>query len=693
MRMNNIVLCCCAALCSMMVCACGQGRETLQESVAVHDETVAGETEGNVDLSEAENADEALAMLIADEGFWECVRYSDIGITDDTSPDSVLRMMAECESLVLHEAPYGSAVCSLESLSLLPNLRQLSIRISEWDDSVIEDFTPIAQLSSLERLSISYGKEQTIDLSFIGGMHKITELYLTQCDVADLSFLEQMPQLQRLSLYETPVEDMAVLGKLTELVELSLSGNDHARHMEVLGTLTKMQDLGIQYCGIKDISFLSGLTDLRSVNLNGNAVTDITPLAGLEKLERLGMAENGITDLSAIDGMYDLYDLAADKNKIRDISVLAKLPHLNQVGLSDNQIEDFSPLAGKKELVYAAVSGNPAKSIAPVREVPMLLFTDTGVSAAEETWIADWLEANYPEVDEFECVDLVRGDLNDDGIEDIAFVADSDAFDVYEEDFPERVPEDRRMFILLQQKDGSWREVEDPPSLPGSTNGGMRGDPYHGSFMEPGYLLVKVGWGSSSGSVETWIYEYQGGSLTHVKTTRVSDYSYAEGYDVQAEDVQTGAWRHCVIAMDGYRMVRVDLEDSMHPAHKAFPEIDLFDRSYYIYRDGLTTQTTAQEALDRVCAAIAGDQAVRQALPYEEWQKAGYELLMGVALPDYYYVLSETEYIYYDDIRRKKDDGILYHILNVIQENKTREILLNDVTGEIIDMEMELEYG
>ena len=179
-------------------------------------------------------------------------------------------------------------------------------------------------------------------------------------------------------------------------------------------------------------------------------------------------------------------------------------------------------------------------------------------------------------------------------------MADSDAFDVHEEDFPERVPEDRRMFILLQQKDGSWREVEDPPSLPGSTNGGMRGDPYHGSFMEPGYLLVKVGWGSSSGSVETWIYEYQGGSLTHVKTTRVSDYSYAEGYDVQAEDVQTGAWRHCVIAMDGYRMVRVDLEDSMHPAHKAFPEIDLFDRSYYIYRDGLTTQTTAQEALDRV---------------------------------------------------------------------------------------------
>lgn len=690
-------LCWCAVLCSLLLCACAQGQRTPAESAAAQpmsdtgdaqdtkeieaqESAAAQETRSTPDLFGAENADEVLALLIEDEGFRECVRYSDMEIEDDSAPESILRMMEECESLVLREAPYGRAIRSLESLSLFPNLKRLTIDISEWNDSAIEDFTPIAQLSGLEQLYVSYGKEQTIDLSFIGGMRGITELYLTQCDIADLSFLEQMPQLQRLSLYGTPVADLAVLENLTELVELSLAGNENAEHMEVVGTLTRLQDLGIQYCGIEDIRFLSRLTDLRGLNLNGNAVRDITPLAGLVKLERLGLSENGISDISAVGGLVELFDLAADKNEIRDISALAGLPRLNQAGLSDNHIEDFSPLAGKKELMYAAVSGNPAKSIASVWEVPMLLFTETGVSEEEEAWIADWLKENYPEAGEFECIDFVRGDLNDDGLEDIAFVADSDAFAVNTDDFP------RRLFVLLQRKDGAWQAVEEPPSLPGSTAGGMRGDPYFGAFMEPGYLVIRTGWGSSSGSVVTTVYEYRDGSLAPVKTICASDYNYAEGYDVRAEDVQTGVWRRYAIAMDGYRMVRVDLEDAAHPAHEAFPDIDLFDMSYRVYSDKLPTQITAPEALDRVCAALATDQAERRELPYEDWQKAGYELLVGVALPDYYYVLSDTDYIYYDKIKRERD-GTLYHILYMNEEDERKEILLNDITGEILDTE------
>lgn len=700
---------CCALLCSLFFCACGQEAEPTQESTAAQSQTVTetGEMEETEaaeekllqsDLSEAKNADEVLELLIADDGFRERVRHSsELRIADDSSPETILRAMENCESIVLREAAYGDAIYSLESLSLFPNLRQLVIDINKWDDSVITDFTPIAQLSRLEEVYINYEKEEPINLSFLGEMHSITELYLTHCRIADLSFLEQMPQLQRLSLYETPVEDLAVLEKLPELVELALSGNENAKNIEVVGTLTKMQDLGIQYCGIEDISFLSGLTELRGVNLNGNAIRDITPLAGLDKMERLGLAENQIRDIAAIGGMDNLFDLALDGNEIQNISVLARLPHLNQVGLSDNQIEDFSPLAGRKELMYAAVFGNPAKSIGPVWEVPILLYTDTNVSDEEETWIADWLEENYPAVEEFECIDFIQGDLDHDGRDDIAFVVDSDTFEVYEEDFSEFRSDDRRLFILLQLSDGSWREVEDAPYVPDSTAGGMRGDPYYGMFIEPGYLLVKTGWGSSGGSVETERYEYQDGKLCLKKTIIVSDYNYATGYDVLEEEGQSDAWRRYVIAMDGYRMVRVDLADSEHPGYKAFPEIDLYNMSYYIYHDEIATQMTASEALDIVCAAAIEDtdSAVRERLPYTDWQKEGYELLTGIALPEYYYVLPETkreadsesetwegDYIYYDNIMRE-DDGMLYHVIYFKQENGSRKMLLNDATGEI----------
>lgn len=708
----------CAVLCSLLFCACGQEAELLQENAAVLSETkeenretekvteaeaIAGAPDGAVtmpDLSGAKNADETLALLIEDKGFRECVRYG-IGIEEEDSPEIVLQKLESCESIVLREAPYGNAIYSLDALPLLPNLKRLVIDIDQWDDSVIADFMPIAKLSQLEELYISYCKDEQIELFFLGEMPTITGLFLTRCTIADISFLEKLPQLQRLSLYETPIEDLTVLEKLPELIELSLAGNENAKNMEAVGTLTKMQDLGLQDCGIVDISFLSGLTELRGVNLNGNSVTDITPLAGLDKLERLGLAENGIRDISVLENLNKLFDLALDGNEIRDISALAQLPHLNQVGLSDNQIEDLTPLAGKEELMYAAVFANPIKSMEPVWEVPRLLYTDRGVSDEEETFIMDWLAEHYPEAEEFECVDFIQGDLNDDGRQDCAFVVDSDAFDVYEgEDFPERMPDNRRLFILLQQSNGSWIEQEDTPLLSNAQSGGMRGDPYYGAFMQAGYLMIKEGWGSSSGTVQSEIYEYQNGKLNLVKQISVDDYNFSDGYDVRVQNERDGTWQSYVIVMDGYRMVRVDLADSENLTHKAFPNISLFDMNYSINADKIESQMTSSEALDRVLALTVEDAAlaVKETLPYAEWQKEGYELLLGVTLPDYYYVMPETkeeadggtaewagDYLYYDGVIW--EDGRLYHRICLVTDGgrsgQSREFLLNDTTGEI----------
>lgn len=721
----------CITLCSILLCACGQGAELPQENAPVLSEAVeenkeaAEEIENKADMEETEelaeaevtaatpdeaaimpdlsgarNADETLALLIEDEGFRERVRYG-IGIEEEDSSEIVLQKMESCESIVLREAPHGNGIDSLESLSLLPNLKQLVIDIDQWDDSVIMDFTPIAQLSKLEELYISYDKDEQIELSFLAGMPTITGIFLTYCTIEDFSFLEKMPQLQRLSLYETPIEDLAVLEKLPELIELSLAGNENAKNMEAVGTLAKMQDLGLQDCGIEDISFLSGLTELRGVNLNGNSITDITPLAGMGQLERLGLSENEIRDISALKNLNHLFDLALDGNEIRDISALAGLSRLNQVGLSDNQIEDLTPLAGKEELMYAAVFANPIKSIEPVWEVPLLLYTDKGVSDEEEAFITEWLAEYHPEVEEFECIDFIQGDLNCDGLQDSAFVVDSEAFDFYEgEDFPERMADDRRMFLLLQQSDGSWTELEDTPSISSAYSGGMRGDPYYGAFMQSGYLMIKEGWGSSSGTEWSEIYEYQDGKLSVVKSISVDDYNFSEGYDVQVQNERDGTWQSYVIAMDGYRMVRVDLADSENLTHKAFPTISLFDRSYSIHNDKIESQTTSSEALDRVLELAAEDAAlaVQETLPYTEWQKKGYELLMGVTLPDYDYVMPETkkeadggaaewagDYLYYDGV--VWEDGRLYHRICLVTEGgrsgQKRKFLLDDSSGEI----------
>lgn len=676
----------------------GEGIEKGQEKTEPENSVV---TPKQTEEDDGASAETILENLVQDEGFRERVWY-DANIKKEDTKEIILRKLEQCESLTLREPPHGNSLFSLEDLSLLPNLKSLTIIIDSWDDSRIEDFTPIAGLSQLEQLYIAYDTEEEIELSFLSEIGTITELYLPNCQIRDIAFLEDMPQLERLSLYETPVEDLAVLEKLPKLVELALRGNADAKNIEAVGKLSKLQDLGLQECGIVDIGFLSGLTELRGVNLNGNSVTDLTPLAGLTKLERLGVAENSVKDISPLKGLSNLFDLALDGNEISDISALSGLSHLNQVGLSNNRISDLSPLAGKEELMYVAVFGNPCTDLKPVWQVPLLYLvrrvTDDEVEIAE-----NWTREHYPEVTEYKCIDYVEGDLNKDGRTDIAFVMEGRFKDTdgYADEG------NRRLFVLLKQENGSFKEFTNLPNglsdVRVAASGGMRGDPYDGIFLGEGYLMMNTSWGSRGGVADMEIYLYQEGKLALAKEVYVEDDNFADGYDVTIKDVENNTWLRYAIAMDGYRMVRVDLANSECPSHKAFPDINLYDMSYYIYHEKLDTNIASADALDNFRNDMAAD-AEKVHLPYVPWQKEGYELLSGIELPDYYYAVPGTEreaetdketssktsgaawqgdYIYYDG--RTRRNGQLYHVICYVTEKKEKVYLLNDNTGEIQD--------
>lgn len=452
-----------------------------------------GSAGGNAEAVTAEgvgaehpNAKELLAQLIGDEGFWTRARTA-AGITEEDTEELILQKLEQCESLVLK----SKAVCSLEALSLLPNLQSLVIDYDTWDNAQIEDFTPIAGLSRLEELYISCPAGENLDFSFLAGMDTITELFLVNCDLKDASFLGEMPQLKCLSLYQTPVADLAVLEKLTDLEELALYGNGDAKNIETVGKLLKMRDLGLQDCGIEDISFLSGLTQLRGVNLNYNSITDLTPLSELSGLERLGLVENEVSDLSPIAGLENLFDLALDGNRISDITALAALPHLNQAGLSGNQIRDFSPLADKPELLYASVLGNPCSDLEPLLLVPLLNFENGNVTEEQQRIVADWLKEQRLGVEEYECIDCVEADLDGDGLTDMAFVADGEFGDGDDTDHNSL----RRLFILLRQKDGSFIEMDSSAIQMWDSSSGECGEILTGNMDRSGLCAGQTGMG------------------------------------------------------------------------------------------------------------------------------------------------------------------------------------------------------
>lgn len=102
-------------------------------------------------------------------------------------------------------------------------------------------------------------------------------------------------------------------------------------------TLLDLTHLTAQERGIENLTGLEHAHNLRRLDLYGNAISDISPLA----------------DLTQLAGLY------ISDNNISDISPLAELEQLKKLHIWDNNISDISPLAELKNLTELYITRNP----------------------------------------------------------------------------------------------------------------------------------------------------------------------------------------------------------------------------------------------------------------------------------------------------------------------------------------------
>ena len=127
----------------------------------------------------------------------------------------------------------------------------------------------------------------------------------------------------------------------------NLTGLEFATSLDTLD-LGQVDSLGIEVNSndITDISALSGLTSLTSLDLGGNRITAIDSLARLTSLTTLNLRGNRIADISSLSGLTSPTHLYLENNRITAIDPLrvTGLTSLISLSLHDNRISDLSPL-------------------------------------------------------------------------------------------------------------------------------------------------------------------------------------------------------------------------------------------------------------------------------------------------------------------------------------------------------------
>ena len=154
--------------------------------------------------------------------------------------------------------------------------------------------------------------------------------------------------------------------------------------------MTNLESLSLQVNTITDISPLANLTNLQFLNLTVNTITDLSALASLAELTRLYLGKNNISDISPLANLTNLRELSLSENAITDISALASLTELTGLFLNDNKISDLAPLVENTGLgsgTLVRVTENPLNAASKSTHIPALLARGARVSFDDTEFI------------------------------------------------------------------------------------------------------------------------------------------------------------------------------------------------------------------------------------------------------------------------------------------------------------------
>ncbi|MFN5990880.1 MAG: leucine-rich repeat domain-containing protein [Dolichospermum sp.] len=104
------------------------------------------------------------------------------------------------------------------------------------------------------------------------------------------------------------------------------------------------------------------LTNLTTLNLWENQISDIKPLSNLTKLTSLDLRENQISNIKPLSNLTNLTFLDLSGNKISDIKPLSNLTNLTFLSLGENKISDIKPLSNLTNLTFLYLGENPLTS-------------------------------------------------------------------------------------------------------------------------------------------------------------------------------------------------------------------------------------------------------------------------------------------------------------------------------------------
>lgn len=161
----------------------------------------------------------------------------------------------------------------------------------------------------------------------------------------DLENLKYLTKLEDLSLFGPEITDISFVSGMKDLKFFSVVSKNIV-NPDQFKNCKNLEVLYWHSTGLTNLDIFAENTELRLLDINiGNPVQDISALQHMGKLETLLLTSSELTDISPISSLGDLKSLDLSCGSISDISALAYCKSLKRLSLIDcKQVTDISPL-------------------------------------------------------------------------------------------------------------------------------------------------------------------------------------------------------------------------------------------------------------------------------------------------------------------------------------------------------------
>lgn len=218
-------------------------------------------------------------------------------------------------------------------------------------DTKIKDLTGLENFGNLQTLYLQNNDVSTIEQFYACESLRILNLASNSNINNNNKSIVNLRNLETLNLSNTGLTNIDFLNELyetgyCELVVLDISDNPKLNNIEGIEKITTLQSLGLSNTNLDDnkTSKLNVLTNLTTLNINGNQIKNIDIVSNLKLLKYFYFNNNKIESLEPLKGK-TFYELEFTGNNIKNISALSSHRTINNLKMDNNQIEDVSVLS------------------------------------------------------------------------------------------------------------------------------------------------------------------------------------------------------------------------------------------------------------------------------------------------------------------------------------------------------------